>query len=109
MLDFQIRKLGATNSFDTIVAFGSNASRAHHQPGNRKLKKTDTILIDFGARYKNYCSDITRCFAIGKPRPSYTKAYEAVKQAQAAAISKIKAGVKIANVDSASTLRFKTV
>jgi Xaa-Pro aminopeptidase len=62
MLDFQFRKLGATNGFPTIVAFGPNASRPHHQPGARKLKKKDTILIDFGARYKGYCCDITRCF-----------------------------------------------
>ena len=39
MLDFQIRKLGATNSFETIIAFGPNASRPHHQPGRKKIKK----------------------------------------------------------------------
>jgi Xaa-Pro aminopeptidase len=66
MLDFQFRKLGATNGFPTIVAFGPNASRPHHQPGTRKLKKKDTILIDFGARYKGYCCDITRCFVCGE-------------------------------------------
>ena len=64
LLDFQIRKLSATNSFETIVAFGANASRPHHQPTKRKLKKNDTVLIDFGARYKGYCSDITRCFTV---------------------------------------------
>ncbi|MDH4241489.1 MAG: M24 family metallopeptidase, partial [Phycisphaerae bacterium] len=67
MLDFEIRKLGARNSFETIVAFGPNASRPHHQPSKRKLKKRDTVLIDFGARYKGYCSDITRSFAMGRP------------------------------------------
>ncbi len=66
MLDFQIRKLGARNSFETIVAFGPNASRPHHQPGTRKLKKKDAVLIDFGAKYKGYCSDITRCFVCGE-------------------------------------------
>ena len=66
MLDFQIRKLGARNSFETIVAFGPNASRPHHQPGAKKLRKKNTVLIDFGARYKGYCSDITRCFVCGE-------------------------------------------
>jgi len=66
MLDFQIRKLGARNSFETIVAFGPNGSRPHHQPGSRKLRKKDTVLIDFGAKYKGYCSDITRCFMCGE-------------------------------------------
>ncbi|MBN1805688.1 MAG: aminopeptidase P family protein [Sedimentisphaerales bacterium] len=102
MLDFQIRKLGATNSFETIVAFGANGSRPHHQPGKRKLKQRDTVLIDFGARYKGYCSDITRCFVIGGERAFYKKVYDVVEQAQAAAIKIIKAGVKMKDVDSAA-------
>jgi len=101
-LDFQIRKLGATNSFETIVAFGPNASRPHHQPGGKKLKQKDTVLIDFGAKYKGYCSDITRCFVVGRPTAFYTKVYDVVEQAQAAAIKKIKAGVRINDVDAAA-------
>ncbi len=102
MLDFQIRKLGATNSFDTIVAFGPNASRPHHQPGRRKLKQRDTVLIDFGAKYKGYCCDITRCFTVGKATSFYKKAYNVVQQAQAAAIKTVKAGVEIGRVDAAA-------
>ncbi len=102
MLNFQIRKLGATNSFDTIVAFGPNASRPHHQPGRKKLKQKDTILIDFGVKYKGYCSDITRCFAVGRPTTFYKKVYDVVEQAQAAAIKIVKAGVEISRVDAAA-------
>jgi Xaa-Pro aminopeptidase len=101
-LDFEIRKLGATNSFDTIVAFGPNASRPHHQPSKRKLKKRDTVLIDFGARYKGYCSDITRSFATCRPTRFFEKVYEAVQQAQAAAIKTVKAGVEMVKVDAAA-------
>ena len=104
MLDFQIRKLGGRNSFETIVAFGPNASRPHHQPGVRKLKKKDTILIDFGARYKGYCSDITRCFAVGEPTAFYMKVFDAVEQAQAAAIKKIRPGAKLTEIDAAARL-----
>ena len=102
MLDFQIRKLGARNSFETIVAFGPNGSRPHHQPGTRKLRKKDAVLIDFGAKYKGYCSDITRCFVIGGISAFYKKVYDAVEQAQAAAIKTIKPGVKITQVDAAA-------
>jgi Xaa-Pro aminopeptidase len=102
ILDFQIRKLGARNSFETIVAFGPNASRPHHQPGKRKLKNKDTVLIDFGAKYKGYCSDITRCFAIGGMTSLYKRVYDVVEQAQAAAIKPIQAGVKITQVDAAA-------
>jgi len=101
-LDFEIRKLGATISFETIVAFGPNASRPHHQPGKRRLKKRDTVLIDFGAKYKGYCSDITRSFAVGKPTRLFEKAYDAVEQGQAAAIQMIKAGAEIQEVDAAA-------
>jgi Xaa-Pro aminopeptidase len=102
MLDFQIRKLGAKNSFETIVAFGPNASRPHHQPGRKKLKRKDTVLIDFGAKYKGYCSDITRCFVIGGREAFYKKVYDVVEQAQGAAIKMIKAGVKMKDVDAAA-------
>jgi len=102
MLDFQIRKLGARNSFETIVAFGPNASRPHHQPSKRKLRKKDSVLIDFGARYNGYCSDITRCFVVGGMTAFYKKVYDVVEQAQAAAIRMIKPGVKITQVDAAA-------
>jgi Xaa-Pro aminopeptidase len=102
MLDFRIRRLGSTNSFETIMAFGPNASIAHHQPGTRKLKKNDTILIDFGAKYAGYCSDITRCFIVGKPNSFYRKVYDVVEKAQSTAIRMVKAGITIKEVDSAA-------
>jgi Xaa-Pro aminopeptidase len=103
-LDFQIRKLGAQNSFETIVAFGANGSRCHHQATKRTLRRDDYILIDFGARYKGYCCDLTRCFVVGNPSglASYKKVYDAVQKAQAAAIKMVKAGVAIKQVDSAA-------
>jgi len=102
MLDFQIRKLGARNSFETIVAFGPNASRPHHQPSRRKLRRKDTILIDFGAKYRGYCCDITRCFVLGEPTAFYKKAYNVVQQAQAAAIKEVKASAEMTQVDAAA-------
>jgi len=102
-LDFQIRKAAATNSFETIVAFGPNASRPHHQqPTSRKLKKNDTVLIDFGVRFKGYCCDITRCFVVGRPNRFYKKVYNAVQQAQTAALKIIKAGVAAKKIDAAA-------
>lgn len=102
VLDFEIRKLGGRNCFETIAAFGSNASRPHHEPAARRLKKNDCVLIDFGVRYKSYCCDLTRCFCLGRPSALYKKAYEAVAKAQAAAIKMVKAGVEIDKVDAAA-------
>jgi len=101
LLDLQMRKLGATTSFDTIVGFGANASRPHHQPGKRKLRMNDTVLIDFGARYGGYCSDITRCFVVGKPTKLFQKVFDTVELAQAAAIAKVRAGARLFDVDAA--------
>jgi len=101
-LDFQIRKAAASNSFETIVAFGPNTSRPHHQPGRRKLKKNDCVLLDFGVRYKGYCCDITRCFVVGRPNRFYKKACVAVQEAQTAALEMIKAGVAVKKVDAAA-------
>ncbi len=101
-LDFEIRKLGATNSFDTIAAFGPNASRPHHQPGKKKLKKNDSVLIDFGAKYNGYCCDITRCFAVGKSSKLYRRVHAAVEEAQAAAIDAARPGARLTEVDAAA-------
>lgn len=101
-LDFEMRRLGAMSSFETIVAFGANASRPHHKPGVKKLLKNDTVLIDFGAKYRGYCSDITRCFKVGKVDKFYRRAFETVERAQAAAIAMVRAGVEIKQVDAAA-------
>ena len=101
-LDLEIRKLGATNSFETQVSFGPNASMPHYQPGRRKLKNNDTVLIDFGAKYKGHCCDITRCFIVGKVSSFYKRVYDVVSRAQIAAIKTIRPGVKLSDVDAAA-------
>jgi len=100
MLNFQIRKLGTINSFETIVAFGPNASRPHHRPSKSKLKRRDAVLIDFGVKHKGYCCDITRCFSVGRPTAFYKKVYNTVQKSQAAAIRMIKADVETSEVDA---------
>lgn len=101
-IEHQIRNLGAKVSFETIVAFGPNASRPHHSSGKRKLRKNDSVLIDFGVRVRGYCCDITRCFPVGKPARLFDKAYQAVRQAQAAAIKSVKAGISFKTVDESA-------
>ena len=102
ILEMQMRKALVVPAFETIVAFGANASCPHYQPAKRRLRKTDTILIDYGVKYKGYCCDITRCFAVGKPPKAYSLAYTATSQAQTKAIEIIKEGVKMSDVDEAA-------
>jgi Xaa-Pro aminopeptidase len=107
-IEFEMRILGSAASFDTIVAFGANGSRPHHFPGQTKLRKNDVILIDFGAVYNGYCSDMTRCYAVGRVSSEYLKAYEAVKAAQAAGIAAIESGLSMEVPDSAAREQIKT-
>jgi Xaa-Pro aminopeptidase len=101
-VDFEVRRLGGRNSFETIAAFGRNGSRPHHKPGTRKLRDSDTILIDWGVRYKGYCCDLTRCFVVGRCSSLYERAYKAVREAQRAAVEMVKDGSEIEHVDSAA-------
>lgn len=102
ILDLEMRRFGGRNAFETIVAFGPNGSRPHHRPTQRKLKARDTVLIDFGALYQGYHSDLTRSFAFGSPTAEYRAAYMVVERAQAAAIATARAGVPLAKVDAAA-------
>ncbi|MBI4162050.1 MAG: aminopeptidase P family protein [Candidatus Aenigmarchaeota archaeon] len=81
-LEYEMRRLGAVLSFTTICAFGENSSQPHYVTGNNKLKKGNFILIDFGAKYKNYCSDITRTFVMGRMNGKQREMIETVNQAQ---------------------------
>lgn len=69
LLEYLMRKHGASGtSFETICAFGANASVPHHQTGATKLKFGDAVLIDFGCKVNGYCSDCTRTFLFGDDR-----------------------------------------
>jgi Xaa-Pro aminopeptidase len=102
LLDLEMRRQGAKVGFETIVAFGPNGSRPHHQPSERELGPRDSILIDFGARYEGYCCDITRTFALSRPTAAFRRAYKVVAQAQAAAIASARAGAALVEVDAAA-------
>lgn len=80
-------------AFPSIVGFGSYAAIIHHKPSNRKLKK-GFLLLDFGVRYKGYCSDITRTIYLGKPSKKERYFYNLVLKTQSASIKKLKVGVK---------------
>lgn len=66
LIHFEFEKNNIKQSaFPTIVAFGANCALPHHQPGNDVLEEDTVILIDMGAKYQNYCADMTRTFWFG--------------------------------------------
>lgn len=102
LYEYRLRHYNAKPGFETIACFGPNGSRNHHQPGKRKLRKNDTILVDFGANYEGYISDMTRCFAVGKVSAFFERVYRTVARAQAAAIEAVADGVRVCEVDAAA-------
>lgn len=102
-LAYEMMKLGASEpSFTSIVAFGENASMPHYSPGERKLKKNEFVLMDFGARYKRYCSDITRTVVFGKADENMKEMYDIVHKAQTEGMNAIKENVNGKDVDLAA-------
>ncbi|MDR2201790.1 MAG: aminopeptidase P family protein [Clostridiales bacterium] len=102
-LTFEALTEGAEKTaFDTIVAFGENSAVPHHAPTNRKFEKNDIVLIDFGAKYNGYCSDMTRTFCLNADAlpPELTLVHNIVSQAQDYALKNIKAGMTSREADS---------
>jgi Xaa-Pro aminopeptidase len=85
-----IKDAGAKPSFPTIVAFGKNSANIHNVPTENKLKKDQIILLDFGVKLNDYCSDMTRTIFSGKPTKKQKKMYRTILEAQSLAIKAIK-------------------
>ncbi len=82
-MEKEMRELGAESpSFDTIVASGINGSKPHHSPTDKLISDNEAITIDMGAKYKGYCSDLTRTIFIGDPDEKFKKIYTTVLKAQ---------------------------
>jgi Xaa-Pro aminopeptidase len=102
-LETKFRELGADGAaFPSIVAAGPNAALPHAEPGRKKIGKSECVVIDIGARYKGYCSDMTRTYMPERPAGWQKEIYTVVREAQLAAIGLLKAGVSGAEVDAAA-------
>ena len=89
----RIHELGAEPSFPAIVAAGPNGALPHAEPGEREIGEGELVVFDMGAKLDGYCSDGTRTFATGEPGERAREVYEVVREAQAAALEAVAAGV----------------
>ncbi len=90
-IEFFIKKHGADISFPPIVAFGKNSSIPHHQTSNQRLASSGQfVLLDFGVKLNNYCSDMTRTVFFGKATGKQKRMYKTVLTAQKRAIDYLK-------------------
>jgi len=99
-LEFYMRRQGASGpAFDFIVASGYRGALPHGVAGDKKIQPGDLVVMDFGAVYCGYHSDITRTVAVGKSMEKQEEIYRIVLEAQLAAIDIIKPGLAGAEVD----------
>lgn len=95
-----VRALGGSAcAFKPIVAVGPRAALPHAVPGASPLSASPFVLIDWGAVVGGYRSDLTRVLATSKIPPKFSKAYEVVRSAQAAAIAALRPGVMVSQID----------
>ena len=98
-LEFFMRRNGADGlAFDTIAVSGSASALPHGVPRACKLEK-GFLTMDFGARVKGYCSDMTRTIVIGKADDEIKKLYQTVLCAQLAALDAAAEGASCAGLD----------
>jgi Xaa-Pro aminopeptidase len=106
-MEFAAREGGAEEmSFPTIIASGARSALPHGRASAQPVAAGSFAVCDFGVILGGYCSDQTRTVWVGKPSSaipaSARRAYEAVKEAQAASIAAVKPGASVGDVDAAA-------
>ena len=101
-----LQLLGAGSSLDLpfapIVSFGENSANPHASPTDRRLRQGDLVLIDWGARYQGYASDLTRVYAFGDVPDELAHIAGVVERANAAGREATRPGVPAGDVDRAA-------
>jgi len=103
VIEMTMREAGyERTAFDTIVASGPHSAMPHYRAGTRVLTPGDLVVLDFGGVLDGYCCDLTRTVSIGPPSREARRVYDAVRDAQAAAVAAVKPGIDASAVDAAA-------
>jgi Xaa-Pro aminopeptidase len=90
---FMVEQGAEGTAFPPIVASGPNAALPHAVAGERTLAKGEPLTIDMGARYRGYCSDMTRTICLGEPDAKLRELHQIVLQAQLHCEAGLRAGI----------------
>ncbi|MHB0998042.1 MAG: M24 family metallopeptidase [Armatimonadota bacterium] len=100
-IDCALRRAGANKEgFDTIVVSGPRSALIHGKCTDRIIDRGDLVLMDFGANYQGYNSDITRTVVCGEPDVKQVDIFNIVLDAQSKAIDAIRPGVTGKDIDT---------
>jgi Xaa-Pro aminopeptidase len=104
MLEAYFRKHGASgSSYTSIIGSGGNATVLHYISNQDELKDGDLLLVDAGAEYQGYASDITRTFPInGKFTPAQRDIYDLVLKTQKSCVDMVRPGVRLEDLKTHS-------
>ena len=100
-IEYAMRKHGSYGTaFDTAVSSGSASAFPHGGCTDREIRTGELVVIDFGAVYQSYRSDMTRTLVAGKPSEKHVKLHTIVKKAQEEAFAAIRPNVNAGDVDA---------
>ncbi|HEX9792486.1 MAG TPA: aminopeptidase P N-terminal domain-containing protein [Planctomycetota bacterium] len=105
LLNYTFRRRGGDGwAYPPIVAGGVNACILHYTESAARLGTGDLVLVDAGAEFAGYASDVTRTFPVdGSFAPAQRDAYEVVLAAQEAGIAAVQPGKPFQDVHAAAT------
>ena len=102
-MEFAARRSGADGmSFDTIIASGARSALPHGRASTQSIRPGAFVVCDFGVILSGYCSDQTRTVWVGSAPVKARRSYEAVREAQQAAIEAVRPGIAVGEVDAAA-------
>jgi len=102
-MEYAARRGGAEEmSFPTIIASGTRSALPHGRASRRPIARGGFVVCDFGVILSGYCSDQSRTVWVGPVAKDARLAYEAVREAQQAAIEAVRPGIPVGDVDAAA-------
>ena len=102
-MEYAARTAGAQNmSFPTIIASGKRSALPHGRASDAVIPVQGFVVCDFGVILTGYCSDMTRTVYVGRPSSGARRLYQAVKEAQQAAVQVVRPGICVSDVDRAA-------
>ncbi len=100
--EYMLRNGAEALSFETIALGGKNTSMPHGVPSDYVIQNGDFVLMDYGAVYDGYHSDMTRTVCVGQPTDKMISVYETVLEAQLKALEFVKSGISCAELDKSA-------
>jgi len=102
-MEFAARRAGAeAMSFPTIIASGPRSALPHGRASDQPIRPGGFVVCDFGVILRGYCSDQTRTVWVGAASRRARRVYEAVREAQQAAVDAVRPGTRVDDLDAAA-------